>query len=175
MAKRFTDTGKWEDSWFRNLPCEHQLFWVYLLDRCDNAGVWKVDFELAEFFLKRPVKATEMLKVFSDRIVPINDGNYWFIPKFISFQYGKLDESCHPHKSIIKTLSAYKIEGYLEGINTPKTRQDNIKTIQASIARKPVDNFKTPKYCHDCGSYFNGDKKFEDHIRKCRANKKVTV
>lgn len=140
MAKRFTDTEKWEDPWFRNLLREYQMFWVYMLDKCDAAGVWKVDFELAEFNLKQTFddkNQQELKRVFKDRIKVFEGGERWFIPKFISFQYGELDEFCNPHKSIFKLLRGYKIEGYLEGINTPKTRQDKNKTIEDKT-RKPV-------------------------------------
>ena len=129
MAKRFTDTEKWEDPWFRNLLREYQVFWIYLLDKCDAAGVWKVDFEMAEFCLKQNnLNEQELTRVFKDRIKIFDGGKKWFIPRFISFQYGELDEFCNPHKSIFKLLRSYKLEGYLEGINTPKnktrTRQD---------------------------------------------------
>jgi len=126
MAKRFTDSEKWEDPWFRNLLPEYQRFWIYLLDKCDASGVWKVDFEMADFCLKQPVKEKEMLAVFKDRIRVFDHGEKWFIPRFISFQYGTLDERCNPHKSVFKLLRSYKMEGYLEGINTPKNK-DKIK------------------------------------------------
>jgi hypothetical protein len=39
MAKRLTDSNKWNDSWFTNLPMDIKLVWIYLLDACDHAGV----------------------------------------------------------------------------------------------------------------------------------------
>lgn len=129
MAKRFTDSEKWEDPWFRNLLKEYQLFWIYLLDRCDAAGVWKVDFEAAVFYLKQNCDEKELMTVFKDRIVVFDNGERWFVPKFIKFQYGNLEESCRPHKSVLNLLSFYKIEGYLKGIHTLKDK-DKTKTIQ---------------------------------------------
>jgi len=41
MAKRFTASEKWEDLWFSELSNKYKLFWIYLLDKCDNAGVWE--------------------------------------------------------------------------------------------------------------------------------------
>lgn len=127
MSKRFTDTEKWEDPWFRNLLTEYQIFWVYILDKVDNAGVWKVDFELAEFCLKKSLNPKELLAVFKDRVVPFDNGERWFIPKFILFQYGELQPTCHPHQPIIKLLNKYNLQDYLKGISTFKTRQDNIR------------------------------------------------
>ena len=50
MAKnhRLTDCLKWSDKWFRNIDPEEQLFWFYIHDRCDQAGVWNEDFEESE-------------------------------------------------------------------------------------------------------------------------------
>lgn len=136
MSKRFTDTEKWEDPWFRNLLKEYQFFWIYLLDRCDNAGVWKVDFEAAEFYLKQKCEEKEILNVFKDRVIAFDNGQRWFIPKFITFQYGLLDEACRPHNSVINLLKGFglinRLSTEIKGIHTlkdkTKTRQDKDKT-----------------------------------------------
>jgi hypothetical protein len=117
MAKRFTDTCKWKDSWFQDLPTKYKLFWVYLLDDCDAAGLWKPNVRLACFQIGEPFEEAELKRVFSERI-DITESGYWFIKKFIIFQYGELSEACHPHKSIIKLLKSHKIKGYWKGTNT---------------------------------------------------------
>lgn len=166
MAKRFTDTEKWEDPWFRNLLPEYQRFWIYVLDKCDPAGVWKVDFEMAEFCLKQSLNPDELLKVFHDRVKVFERGERWFIPKFISFQYNKLDERCNPHKSVFKLLSSYKLEGYLEGYSggiytsKNKTRQDKDKTItrQDNMVARNGHKRVPLKSCHICDKSFPADK-----------------
>lgn len=155
MSKRFTDTEKWEDPWFRNLLREYQIFWIYLLDKCDSAGVWKVDFELAEFCLKQSLNEKELSTVFKNRIKIFENGERWFIPKFITFQYGNLDETCHPHKSIFKLLRSYKLEGYLEGINTPNTRTRQDNTRQDKGLKKCFDE--------NCGQMI-AEKEFTKHM-----------
>ena len=51
MAKRFTDTEKWKKGFVRNLPPAYKLLWLYMLDDCDNAGVWQVEVEVASIRL----------------------------------------------------------------------------------------------------------------------------
>lgn len=105
MAKRFTSTDKWEDLWFSELSIKYKLFWIYLLDKCDNAGIWEKNFRVASFFIGANFTEQDALKVFSERIIPIN-GNKWFIPNFIKFQYGELSENVNPHKPVIAKLES---------------------------------------------------------------------
>jgi hypothetical protein len=42
--KRFTETQKWDDPWFRDLPPKLKLAFLFIIDACDNAGFWEVDF-----------------------------------------------------------------------------------------------------------------------------------
>ena len=51
MAKRFTDSTKWSDIWFSELSTEHKLAYIYILDSCDQVGVWHPNFKLADFQL----------------------------------------------------------------------------------------------------------------------------
>ena len=106
MAKRFTETGKWKKKWIRELNPDMKLFWFYLLDNCDHAGVWEVDIDLASFQIGVKLDEARILKVFNRKIVPFKDGK-WFIPKFIDYQYGELNEKVNAHKSVIKLLTKY--------------------------------------------------------------------
>jgi hypothetical protein len=107
MAKRFTETTKWQDSWFRKLKAEYKLFWFYILDNCDNAGLWEYDLEVASFFVGKSLNELDVKTVFSERIIEIE--GKWFIPKFIEFQYGELNENSIPHKSVINKLKKYNL------------------------------------------------------------------
>ena len=89
MSKRFTDTKKWDDPWFAELPSKYKLFWLYLLDECDHAGVWKVNFRKAQFMIGESLEQAEVFRYLSDRIKKI-DETYWLVLKFIDFQYGVL-------------------------------------------------------------------------------------
>ena len=87
MAKRFTDSTKWNDDWFFNLKNEEKLAWIYILDTCDHAGIWKKNLRLLNFQVGSTFVEDELKRVFEKQIIEI--GDKWFIPKFIKFQYGK--------------------------------------------------------------------------------------
>jgi hypothetical protein len=112
MAKRLTDTDKWKKAWFRKLNPIHKIFWQYLIDNCDHAGIWNVDLELAQYSIGGKLSKEKILKDFSKQIYVIDD-NRWFIKDFIEFQYNcKIDE-LNPlskvHSSVLKVLEKYKI------------------------------------------------------------------
>jgi hypothetical protein len=86
MAKRMTDSSKWNDEWFGNLPMDMKLVWLYILDMCDHAGVYKLNLKLLKFQTDCERTEEEILNYLKDRIY-VADNNKWFIPKFITFQY----------------------------------------------------------------------------------------
>jgi hypothetical protein len=85
MAKRLTDSTKWNDNWFTELPPDVKLIWLYILDTCDHAGVYKVSYKLIRFNTGTERTETEIIEYLKDRIYICDDK--WFIPKFITFQY----------------------------------------------------------------------------------------
>jgi len=105
MAKRFTATEKWDDPFFCNLEAKYKLAWIYLLDKCDNAGIYDVNIKALSFFVGFDFNEDDLLSVFDGRIEKIKNGNKWFIPKFIEFQYGALRHECYPHRPVIEKLS----------------------------------------------------------------------
>ncbi len=106
MSKRFTETGIWKDPWFRKLPCKYKMFWKYITEQCDEAGIWKPDFELASFYIGEEIDTNEATKVFNEgkqRIIVIDNKDF-LICDFISFQYGELKRDYNPHKKAINLL-----------------------------------------------------------------------
>ncbi len=103
--KRFTDADKWEDGWFFALTPFSKLVWMYILDRCDHAGFWKVNRPMAETCLGTRLDWPSIEKDLDGRIEYHASGTIWFIPKFLKFQYPKgLDDNCKPHKGVIAIL-----------------------------------------------------------------------
>ncbi|MBI3589933.1 MAG: hypothetical protein HY094_00970 [Candidatus Melainabacteria bacterium] len=130
--KRFTDTAKWQDPWFRKLPVEYKNLWQYITDTCDNSGVWKPDFELLSFCIGEHLEYEEALKVLNqdkERIKVLENGN-WYIVGFISFQYGELKEQSKPHAHVLSLLKKHNLlEEYAKGIHTLKEK-DKDKDIE---------------------------------------------
>lgn len=107
MAKRFSETKIWDDVWYQDLPIEWKMLWKYICDKCDEAGIWKVNQSLAEFQLKTVIKwetAKEHLNNGKERVRFCN--GFWIINDFVLFQYGeKVLTSEHPfHRKIREML-----------------------------------------------------------------------
>ena len=104
MAKRFTDTGKWDKSWFRKLSPKMKCAWDYITHRCDHAGVWDVDFETLSHFVGEPVSLQEAQGAFDDKIEIYEGGKKLLLVGFVDFQYGSLNPSNRVHASVISRL-----------------------------------------------------------------------
>lgn len=109
MSKRFTDTDKWKKTFIKGLAAEYKLFWLYLLDECDHAGIWHVEFDLAEVRLGIKLSQEKTRGLFKDRIFVFDSGSKWFIPDFITFQYGELNAANRAHKSVLHQLNKYNL------------------------------------------------------------------
>jgi hypothetical protein len=107
--KRFTETEKWKDPWFRNLPPMSKLAWGYICDNCDNAGVWDPDFALADFQIGGNVDWEHIIKDFGDRVKILSSGK-WHIVGFISFQQKELSLIKASHKQIVVLCQKHGID-----------------------------------------------------------------
>lgn len=121
MAKRFTDTEKWKKQWLRELTPTLKCFWFYLLDTCDQAGLWNVDLPLAEFCIGKKLPLYDkILSLFDGRILPVNKSKWWAVD-FILFQYKcpmeSLNKNNRAHMSVINLITKYRLtEVFLRGL-----------------------------------------------------------
>ncbi len=162
MSKRFTDTDKWKQKWFRGLSLENKLFWHYLCDNCNHAGIWEVDFALASFQLGIDLDEQEVKRTFATKIDELDDGERWYINEFVEFQYGELKDNNHAHASVIKILSKHGLNGFShthpasEGLASPPKEnllghkdkdQDKAKDV---VMEKDKEIRKHPLPTHYC-------------------------
>ena len=87
MAKRFTDTNKWRNEWFRTLPLKAKLSWIYICDECESHGLMKMDYGLATFQLGFTITKEIITDWFKDKIYHLDDEKF-IIVQFFEFQYG---------------------------------------------------------------------------------------
>jgi hypothetical protein len=106
----------------------YKLLWDYLYHDCDHAGIWIVDFEIAQLYIGNdmPVNKADALKFFNaeeKRIIEIDGGKKWFIKPFIEFQYGILDEANRVHNSVIKELQRHNVnKGLISSLQGAKDK-----------------------------------------------------
>jgi hypothetical protein len=106
--KRFTETNKWQDPWFRKLPPQAKLLWLWLLDNCDCAGIIEPDKDLAGFMIGATEDLDSSFEAIADRIQWV--GEKLVIPKFIRFQYGdKLNAKNSAHIGVIRRIETLGI------------------------------------------------------------------
>lgn len=87
MSKRFTDSKKWCARWFRTLPLQAKLAWIFLCDECETHGYFKIDYELASFKLGFDFNSTLIKLWFDKKIYFISSDEIVIVP-FFEFQYG---------------------------------------------------------------------------------------
>lgn len=119
MAKRYTDTDKWKKPFIRSMKAPYKLLWLYILDECDHAGIWQVDFEVAQIKVGEKFNEDVALKFFGNRVQVISDGSKWFVFDFIEFQYGDLNPLNRVHKSVITILEKYEIDYQNKPLTSP--------------------------------------------------------
>lgn len=105
MAKRFIDTGLFDDEWFSELDNECKIFWIYYLTKCDHAGLLKYNKKLIEF--QTGVNSLErVIKELGNRLVRVTEV-LLYCPKFIEYQYPGFPKSgVKQQESAIKLLIA---------------------------------------------------------------------
>jgi|688.fasta_scaffold432621_1 hypothetical protein len=136
MPKRFTETEKWKDKWFRSLTCEFKLAYLYLLDNCDHAGVIDLDDELANFQIGTNVDWQAFYKTCEDRVSVLHNGKVW-LHKFIEYQYGELSKDCKAHNPVFSSIKKNDLESKFERVS--KGYRESIERDQDTYKDKDKD------------------------------------
>lgn len=123
MGKRFTETGKWCDPWYRELTPLNKLAWNYLCDNCDVAGVIELDRKLGNFQIGGEVDWDNFISENPKRILLLPCGKLCLL-RFIAFQYPTgLSDECRAHKPVFESLKkhglTYRVSiGYPQHVDT---------------------------------------------------------
>lgn len=113
--KRFTDIDKWKDEWFLELSKDEKLIWLYILDNCTNAGRWKLSIKHLNFCCDTGLNEAEIGKFLNGRA--IKKEGYYFIPKFLKFQYpNTLNSDKKALIAVRQELIEYKLSKYVNDL-----------------------------------------------------------
>ena len=144
--KRFTETTKWRDPWFRKLSPLAKLLWAYMTDNCNSIGIIELDMEAAAFDIGKVGNQTVTdahLQELSSRIKQLDSGKL-FITKFIKFQYGRLSEDCPAHKPILRLANETGLQKSGIGYDCPNGKVfEPLKEIE-EIKMPAKDKFNKP-------------------------------
>lgn len=108
MAKRFIDTGLFDDDWFMDLSKDAKILWLYFLTKCDHAGIIKINVKLCR--VQTGINDFETIREqLGNRLVTVGEQLY-FIPKFVLYQYPGFPEcKFNMAKSAISILEKYDL------------------------------------------------------------------
>jgi hypothetical protein len=126
MSKRFTDTDKWKKPFIKSLPAEYKIFWLFLLDECDHAGIWHVELDIAEARLGIKLSLEKIRGLFNGKVVEFDSGNKLFVPDFVQFQYGILNPENKAHRSVINILNRYNLMEHVSPFQGAKDKDKEL-------------------------------------------------
>lgn len=149
MAKRLTDSEKWNDDWYISLSNDYRIIWQWLLDNCNHAGVCKRSMKLLNMMCNTSITEQEMIDNMSGRVISID--NNWFIPKFLKFQYTTLQSNKPVIISVVKELEKNDLIKYIPEsfgndyviIKDKDKDKDSLVKQKSSDNGKQFSNFKT--------------------------------
>lgn len=136
MAKRLTDTDKWKDGWYLGLSNDYRIIWQYILDNCGHAGIFKKGFTLMNFCCHTTITEMEFNTVFTGRA--IDCGEFYFIPRFITFQYTDLKSNKPVVISVLRELERC---GLLEMVS--ESLPNDYLTIKSKSTSKRTSKSKS--------------------------------
>lgn len=143
MGKRMTATEKWDKAWFRKLSPRHKSLWQFLVDKCDQAGMWEIDFDNASHYVNdiTPITSDD-LKAFGQRVEMYSSDKLWIV-SFCDFQYENLSEKCPAHKPVFKLLRKYTLLDRVLNrvLNTLQEKEMDIEKEKESEKEKDKEEF----------------------------------
>ncbi len=108
--KRFNDTEKWSDKFFRSLTPSGKVFSIWLSDNCDYVGFWESYDDLFKFLFVIPFDAYAHMEELGEGIESLEEGKI-LLPEVVLFQKGGMvKEGKPPQKQILRILEKNGLE-----------------------------------------------------------------
>ena len=157
---RLFDTELFNQEWFGELSPRLKLLYIYVLMKCDCAGVLELNLRRFTFDINcpdSPVTREEIFNSFGKRILPVGgtaqDASKAIIPDYIRFHYGPRlinDRRHNIHRAVVKRIKSVGLSlEYVCEMATKKFEYDNFDdvtpTTEVKQAESPSMEKKTEK------------------------------
>lgn len=173
--KRFTETDKWKDPWFRSLPPTEKLVFLFVIENCNNAGFYEIDYGLMAFATGLEQGALEgAIKGLARGLVCC--GGWIWVRTFLKHQKNEaLNPENKAHKQIIGLLREQaerfrenaefkEFQGAYKGLTSPiGIGKVQVKVRKEGVQREGFDQF------WDAYPNKNAKAKAEDAWKKVKA------
>jgi hypothetical protein len=105
---RFTAPEKWNDEWFSNLKPMEKLVFLYLVDRCDNAGFFEINKRIDAFLIGiTEEEFMSNLRSIKKTYIPSTDGRKIWLKNYLFYQKNlPLNPDNNAHKQIIAFINS---------------------------------------------------------------------
>jgi hypothetical protein len=101
MPRRIAITERWnEDAWFGELPLRLKIFYIYLCDRCDCAGIWEPNWRVADFEIGEHFDPEDTLQKLQPKVTLLPSGK-WVVANFVYVQYRVSIADLKPEKNTV--------------------------------------------------------------------------
>lgn len=102
MAQRLTDTSKWDEDWFLDLPPKMKCVVHWLDFNRDGAGIQPISFNKLSSLIKEPINRTEFDQYFGDRYLWLADGRRVWDIEYLEREMKKFGATNRAHLNIAK-------------------------------------------------------------------------
>lgn len=142
MAKRFIDNQIFKKGFMKILPTEYKLLYIYLFCECDHYGIWNIELDIAQLRIgsKSEFSIASVLEKFDDQVVLIDAGTKLFLPQFITFQYGTLEQQSKMILNVKKELEKRNLIRFLNVENI--TPIEHLPNTSISVKDKEMNKVK---------------------------------
>lgn len=130
MAKRFFDSGKFDDPFYRKLTPEMKCAYDYLQSKCNYAGIIDIDIDDLNFKIGcKNITYKDLKETFKDKFIILAENENRlkiFMPRFIWWQYkNELIPNNGVHRNVFALLEEECIntDSYL----APKVRAEDFR------------------------------------------------
>lgn len=167
---RFTAPEKWNDEWFSNLKPLEKLVFLYLVDKCDNAGFFEINKRVDAFLIGLTEEEfLANLRALKKTYVASTDGRKIWLKNYLKYQKNlPLNPDNNAHRQIISFILSNKNifnydfdylganQGLISPIGKGNSKGNSIKEggLEETLWLKVVQNFHQDfkwkeKFCLD--------------------------